>query len=841
MKNYLYVMITFLFTGLFAVQAGDIIYVKASGSNTAPYATEETAATSLATAVAYAKEQWVEGDPRPRIKIVGEVYFSSTFDLSDIEIFGDDYSKDQLRVNGLPADGYGHYFLIRENVLIHGIRLSSRSSYDMSKGGFYEMTGSSSVISNCWISGLWQRTASVGQELAGNATAGLITHCLFSANYSNNGGHDSSYTYGVGHLALSGTARIVNSIIAANYHNGNLRGACDGVVQMSGNAVMENCVVYGNYINATKDGDATKASYRPRRGGGIFFTSGSPTVRNSIVRNNKMPLTPSDGTYPTTTGEDIYSATQAGDFNILGTATPIIENCNTVEGQIPEGAVNCQTGDPKFANPDASASLDKDFSIAADSPCVDAGAPSAWQGDATDYTGNSPRYQGEAVDIGAYEVAQDVTPAKAYIELGGELVAEKYATATMRTYVIGQTLDPAAAFEWYTSDPQNGSPAPIASGKSATYRFTEGTWSIYLKISNADGAGKILYQSVADAVTVTRGADYYVSSSGSNENTGDIDTPFKTVLYAVSKVPDGSRIKIVGTVYEEKAETIVLENVEVYGDSRTTSVWYGMSSGGKPNVELRANAFLHNVKMSGWRAKGALTLTDETACVSNCWGSGLWFTTGGNPALLAEKGLITHTLFTGCHCNYGPVFNLGGTAKMRNCVLSGNYLTSKDDETAEGLFAISGSAEFENNTFYGNWASARETGEQLCAGLSVVGGSPVIRNNIVRNNKINGSLSTGTICNYHVASGTPLVRNNNSDEVFGENAQTADPKFTDPDADDFTIAADSPCVDAGTGKGWRTTATDHAGNPRIQGYRVDIGAYEYNSGVLNLGTTIIVR
>jgi hypothetical protein len=46
-------------------------------------------------------------------------------------------------------------------------------------------------------------------------------------------------------------------------------------------------------------------------------------------------------------------------------------------------------------------------------------------------------------------------------------------------------------------------------------------------------------------------------------------------------------------------------------------------------------------------------------------------------------------------------------------------------------------------------------------------------------------------------------------------------------AADYRLAQDSPCIDAGTNQDWMTGTTDLAGNPRIQGARADIGAYEF--------------
>lgn len=815
------------------------IYVKATSTKdpvipTVPYDSEATAAPDLNTAVAYANKLGLR-----KIRIVGAVnQATQNLDISNVEIFGADRTKDAIAVNTGSTQADYSVLMLKDNVFVHDLKFTKGTSCSYLRSPI-NLSGANSIVSNCWFTALSAKTGyDVYGHLAGYASAGLITHCLFTNIHTDNSGNDGAH--GVGLLGLEGTAQMRNSIFAGNYHGSNMRGPADGVITLKGNAVLENCVIYGNYTKASSSGDSQRQSEyhtHPRNGGGIIVRSGSPTIRNCIIRNNKKP---NDYMADPPEGYDMYAATVEKDIYIVDGATPLIENCNLPEGQVPEGAVNCQTENPAFVD-----AAKNDFSIAEDSPCVDAGAFQKWQVDATDYTGITPRYQGEKVDIGAYEIVKP-TPQVAHVEVGGTLEAEKYATATMSAFVTGLKVDSGATFKWYTSDPQEGTPDPIATGNPAEYRFTAGTWTVYLKIENADGAGNDLYGSVADAVVVSRGADFYVSRTGDNGNSGDIDAPFKTVKYAVSQAAPGMRIKIVGTVKEEEASTITLENVEVYGESRTTSVWKGLGTSSRPNIELKANAFLHDVKLDDWRTSGGFTLSDDTACVSNCWANNLRFSTSGSPAASATKGLITHMLYTDCHCNYGPVFSLSGTAKMRNCVITGCRIDNGDANPSQGLVVLSGTTALENNTIYGNWAVARATGEQVCAGVYVAGGTPLVRNNIVRNNKINGTLTTGTECNYYLAAGEPVLKNNNSTEGFGENAQTGDPKFKDPDnatlnKRDFSIAEDSPCVDVGNGKGWRKGATDYAGNPRIQGRRVDIGAYEYNSGVVDWGLQILVR
>jgi hypothetical protein len=65
---------------------------------------------------------------------------------------------------------------------------------------------------------------------------------------------------------------------------------------------------------------------------------------------------------------------------------------------------------------------------------------------------------------------------------------------------------------------------------------------------------------------------------------------------------------------------------------------------------------------------------------------------------------------------------------------------------------------------------------------------------------------------------------------FGTGCIDAYPLFTDPTNGGFQLQAGSPCIDAGNSLPW-IPSTDFDGNPRVSGSEVDMGAFEYGSGV----------
>jgi parallel beta-helix repeat protein len=87
----------------------------------------------------------------------------------------------------------------------------------------------------------------------------------------------------------------------------------------------------------------------------------------------------------------------------------------------------------------------------------------------------------------------------------------------------------------------------------------------------------------------------------------------------------------------------------------------------------------------------------------------------------------------------------------------------------------------------------------------------------------------------------PVSLENGSTTTFGNNDIcsatvwpgpgniNSNPLFTDPAGGNYTLAPDSPCINAGANMPWMLTETDLAGNPRILGGTVDMGIYDQAS------------
>lgn len=142
-----------------------------------------------------------------------------------------------------------------------------------------------------------------------------------------------------------------------------------------------------------------------------------------------------------------------------------------------------------------------------------------------------------------------------------------------------------------------------------------------------------------------------------------------------------------------------------------------------------------------------------------------------------------------------------------------------------------------NNSIYGN--TAGRNGGGIYVGIPNVPVSFKIYNCIIWGNDASTGKDiyhdqTGTSGQLTLANTLAGVRSLQSQLInAGGNLFDIDPLFTDPANGDFSLQSASPAIDAGKND-WYTAAggslatdTDLAGNPRLSGAAIDMGAYEY--------------
>ncbi len=220
---------------------------------------------------------------------------------------------------------------------------------------------------------------------------------------------------------------------------------------------------------------------------------------------------------------------------------------------------------------------------------------------------------------------------------------------------------------------------------------------------------------------------------------------------------------------------------------------------------------------------------------------------GGAILFLETSGKIEHNIFRNnvSRCAGGAIsaWTRNGAANLSNVIISNNLFYNNTAHILPGAGAPFGggaiafgncSGKVINNTIVSNHSDTAG-GAVFCG----YGSSPSFYNNIIFNS-LSDAGSGENIFILDNASDPDFYDNDleggysgintNGTPLVGANMGTISimPGFTNPAANDYTLATGSPCIDGGTvtGISGYMPSLDLAGNPRITGSAIDMGAYE---------------
>jgi len=271
----------------------------------------------------------------------------------------------------------------------------------------------------------------------------------------------------------------------------------------------------------------------------------------------------------------------------------------------------------------------------------------------------------------------------------------------------------------------------------------------------------------------------------------------------------------------------------------------GHQGGGMYN--LNSSPIVTNCAFSGncaYDRGGGMANRDSSATVTNCTFSGNSApNTGGGMFNYYSSATVTSCTFSGNSASQGGgMYNWSTSTTVTSCAFSGNSAT----ESGGGMANRNSSPAMINCIFSGNSAPSG-------GAIANSGSSPTVTNCTFSGNSVTNY--GGAIGNFYGSN--PTLQNSilwgntarTGPQIYDENSTTtithsciqggyagdgniiSDPLLNvdDPSSDDYlTLQAGSPCINAGDNSAVPSgITTDLAGNPRISGSTVDMGAYEY--------------
>lgn len=374
------------YTESFTVYPGTV-FVDPKGSNEPPYATKQTAAHSIADAIAAAAEG-------AQVVIADGTYVLAETLVIDKTITVGSESGDAAKVT-LTADGgaFRVVELAAAGTLLHGVTVTGAT-----EGGV--LISAVATISNCVVTA----NACSGSYGAGvySKNAGVITDCRITDNESTYSGQGFAVYLG----EYSGCA-IRNSVITGNRVTANE--SIGGAVSSIESATIRNTLIARNVSSKTPAGVSCQR--------GVTLTN--CTILDNVCSVHSKyscginTYFPNDNHSLTLVNCIVSGNTNAGEASDIGLGSPSYNKLTattSLVGNLPDGfTADDYTTEHVGCDPKIYRTASKYGRLKFGSPAVDAGTNQDWMTDAKDVFGKT-RIFNETVDVGADELCETTPP-----------------------------------------------------------------------------------------------------------------------------------------------------------------------------------------------------------------------------------------------------------------------------------------------------------------------------------------------------------------------------------------------------------------------------------------------
>lgn len=286
-----------------------------------------------------------------------------------------------------------------------------------------------------------------------------------------------------------------------------------------------------------------------------------------------------------------------------------------------------------------------------------------------------------------------------------------------------------------------------------------------------------------------------------------------TIQAAIQAAQPGDQILVLPGVYMENLDflgkRLVVESVA--GPASTTID----GSNGNTAVVIVSNSEPAGTAIKGFTIRGGKGRPFPSSYGFDYYGGGIFVGAANTRLRVEDCWLVDNALATG---TFGGGIHAGGQnvrVELYGCLIRNNRAwASGGASLCEGQGAV---MLFERCTVTGNSATSWAFGHQ--GGISVANyGSAVVKDCIVWGNAgyqmrafgFPYNVGTSIACTYSTVQGG----------FAGSGNLSADPQWTNAQALDFTLQANSPCIDSG----------DPTSSPDADGTRADQGAFAFDQG-----------